>query len=86
MLTYGRRQRIAAYFSLAVFLKQLLLAPMLFKPKPIFQQPELEVRFTIGVLGLPWLYLMAAYFDSERLALLQLEPMPNIKTESKLGD
>jgi hypothetical protein len=71
ILTYGRRQRLGAYFSLAAFSKQLLAGPMLFRPKPELPQPELEIRFTLGVLGLPWLYALAAYFGSKREAGLE---------------
>jgi hypothetical protein len=66
IMTYGRRQRLGAFFSLAAFSKQLIAAPMLFRPRPTFPQPELELRFTLGVLGLPWLYLLGAYYGSVR--------------------
>ena len=66
ILTYGGRQRLGAFISLAAFFKQLLVAPLLFNPRAKFPQPEFEIRFTLGVLALPWLYALAVYFGSKR--------------------
>jgi hypothetical protein len=74
MLTYGRRQRLGAFISLAGLFKQLLIGPLLFKPKPILPQPELEIRFTLGVLAMPWLYTLAAYWGPKRTTGLSYQP------------
>jgi hypothetical protein len=63
MLPYAARQRLGIFISLAVLSKQLVMGPALFKPKPIYTQPELEARFTLGVLGLPWLYALWVYLE-----------------------
>jgi hypothetical protein len=59
----GFRQRFAAFFSMAALSKQLVIGPILFWPRPKLAQPELEALFTLGVLGLPWLYLAAGHFS-----------------------
>jgi hypothetical protein len=74
VLPFGFRQRFAAFFSLAAFSKQLVAAPLLFKPRPAYTQPGLEIRFTLAVLGLPWLYLAAGYLNQKRVSLLRNEP------------
>ena len=65
-LAYGWRQRFAAFFSLSAIGKQLWIGPMLFTPRAAYPQPELEIRFVLGVLGLPWMYLVAIWFSSMR--------------------
>jgi hypothetical protein len=74
VLPFGFRQRFAAFFSLAAFSKQLAAAPMLFKPKPVYPQPGLEIRFTLAVLGLPWLYLAAAFISQKVFPLFRFKP------------
>ncbi|MBN1148019.1 MAG: DUF2029 domain-containing protein [Anaerolineales bacterium] len=74
ILPQGYRQRFAAFFSLAALSKQLLVGPWLFQPKPILQQPELEILFTLGTLGLPWLYWLAAYSTSLRSKARDIAP------------
>jgi len=75
ILPQGYRQRFAVFFSLAALSKQLLAGPWLFRPKPVFQQPELEIIFTLSVLGLPWLYWLAAYSTSLRPKSRCIAPM-----------
>jgi hypothetical protein len=84
VLTYGHRQRLGAFISLAAFFRQFLIGPLLFRPKPIFRQPELEIRFTLGVLGMPWLYALAAYWSSKRTAEHRTHPKTT-SVESKAG-
>ncbi len=66
-LPYSGRQRLAVFFSLAALGKQLIVAPYLFDPKPVYEQPKLEVLFTLGVLGLPWLYALTIWLQSKSL-------------------
>jgi hypothetical protein len=58
-LPYGGRQRLAVFFSLASLSKQLISGPILVKTRPRIEQPRMEILFTLGVLGLPWLYILA---------------------------
>jgi len=69
VLSTGYRRRFAIFFSLAALSKQLLSGPLIFKPKPIMSQPGLEIVFTLGVLGLPWLYWLASYGTARRKAV-----------------
>jgi len=66
LLPRDYRQRFAVFFSLAVFSKPLLVGLFLFKPKPIYPQPWFEIIFTLGVLGLPWLYWIAAHSTASK--------------------
>ncbi|MFC1879083.1 hypothetical protein ACFLZW_04150 [Chloroflexota bacterium] len=56
LLPTGGRQRFTVFFSLAALSKGMLFGPLLLWPKPKFSQPTLEILFTLGVLGLSWLY------------------------------
>jgi len=80
ILSPGYRRRFAVFFSLAALSKQFLAGPLIFRPKPILTQPGLEIVFTLGVLGLPWLYWLAAYWTSRRGETQRL----NLGSELKL--
>jgi hypothetical protein len=67
VLPFGGRQRLAMFISLASMGKRLIVTPALFKPKPLYPQPGLEIRFALGVMGLSWLYSLGIYLPSNRL-------------------
>ncbi len=50
-----RLRSFAIFFSLVVMAKYFLLGPILLWRVPWPPQPLLEVTFTLGVMGLPWL-------------------------------
>jgi hypothetical protein len=56
LMSTGARQRLAIVFGLTAPVKQLIIAPLLFWPKPVITQPWLEASFALGALGPPWLY------------------------------
>jgi hypothetical protein len=80
VLSPDYRRRFAIFFSLAALSKQLLAGPLLFRPRPILPQPELEMAFTLGVLGLPWLYWLASYWTSRRSASYRTIPGQEIRS------
>jgi len=61
VLPPGHSRRFAVFFSFAAMGKSLILGPLLFRPKPIFSQPAFEILFTVGVLGLSWIYYLAKF-------------------------
>jgi len=73
ILPSGYRQRFAIFFSLAVLSKQLIIGPYMYQPTYRYRQPKFEVLFTLGVLGLPWLYWLAARSAPERMQSYQRE-------------
>ena len=80
VLSPGYRRRFAVFFSLAALSKQFLTGPLIFRPRPLLPQPELEIVFTLGVLGLPWLYWLAAYWTSRRAEVHRLVPISEIES------
>jgi hypothetical protein len=61
----GWRIRLALVFGAAAILKQFVVAPALFLPQPKLSQPQLEIYFTLGVMGLPWLYCLGEWIAKQ---------------------
>jgi hypothetical protein len=55
LIPSARLRFFAIFFSLVVMVKYFLLGPILLWRTPWPPQPLLEVTFTLGVMGLPWL-------------------------------
>ena len=58
LLKPGPTRRLAVLVSFLTLSKPLGIGPLLFWPQPKLEQPWLEILFTLGVLGAPWLYSM----------------------------
>jgi hypothetical protein len=65
LLKPGLTRQLVLLTSFATLSKPLGIGPILFWPKPSLTQPGLEIRFTLGVLGLPWLYWLIATIKSK---------------------
>jgi hypothetical protein len=46
--------------------KPLGIGPLLFWPKPRLALPWLEIWYTLGVLGLPWIYWLLSTWKTKR--------------------
>ena len=66
LLFWKQARRFAILFGFAALSKQLLAGPILFLPRPTLHQPVLEIWFTLGVLGIPWLYALYTLWSSRR--------------------
>jgi hypothetical protein len=66
LLKPGLTRRMALLVGFATLSKPLGIGPMLFWPKPRLAQPWLEIWFTLGVLGLPWIYWLFSTWEIKR--------------------
>ncbi len=82
ILPYGYRQRFAIFFGLAVLSKQLVIGPYVYLPKIRYFQPAFEIIFTLGVLGLSWLYWLAARFAPGEAKASQPNTLQTVNQES----
>jgi alpha-1,6-mannosyltransferase len=64
LLKPGPTRRMALLAGFATLSKPLGIGPLLFWPSPRLSQPWLEIWFTLGVLGLPWLYWLFSNWKS----------------------
>jgi len=64
-------------FPFLALSKQLVAGPLLFWPRPTLSQPGLETRFTLGVLGIPWLVALFSVFQEKaRMVLAKISGEP----------
>jgi alpha-1,6-mannosyltransferase len=64
LLKPGPTRRMALLAGFATLSKPMGIGPFLFWPRPRMAQPWLEIWFTLGVLGLPWLYWLFSIWRS----------------------
>ena len=63
-------QNVGIFIGFAVLVKQFIVAPYLYLPRPRFNQPWFEMAFTLGVLGLPWLFTLFTLWRERRSRLI----------------
>lgn len=66
LLKPGLTRRMALLVGFATLSKPMGIGPVLFWPKPAIAQPWLEIWFTLGVLGLPWIYWLFSVWKVKR--------------------
>ncbi len=65
LLKPGLTRRMALLIGFATLSKPLGIGPLLFWPRPTLAQPWLEIWFTLGVLGLPWIYWLLSTWKTK---------------------
>jgi hypothetical protein len=66
LLRPGLTRRLALLVGFATLSKPLAIGPKLFWPQTKLAQPWLEIYFTLGVLGVPWIYWLLSSWKTKR--------------------
>jgi hypothetical protein len=66
LVSFRPARWLAILFGVAALSKTLVVGPYLFWPRYRFHQPWLEIWFTLGVLGIPWLFALFSLWKSRQ--------------------